>query len=396
MTYRELLELYKSGRLNQEEASKIEQDIEKHEAIGDYLYDEQNIPELALMQEDSMENEEDFTRAIQASIREAFWKLGIKVFVVTLIAVFVILGFLPDAVSLLYYNPDKKVGGDTNQMSLDMAVYSDMYLPGYYRDTVTVEKRGYGNYDINIRQNATYNDRFTNVGGKIEKEKLTLYNDSVLRPPSSNSFAWADLNTDKQSSDTKTPITDLIEPLYKKSVAYRERNQRLQDMIPGEKYLCYITPTKQMHYDDLIELLHSYDYYDTFWCAVRTSEDYCDNLGFNYDISSQFLDWDQKKYPNLLLYHADMSEKEFDMVQQKIQTEKFMKKHFLSMLQYLDDNEDFAEMMDLSERDFEAYAEYVKEHGLIVYGFVIVADQKKALEFSKREGIFEVNALPLI
>ena len=90
MTYRELLELYKSGRLNQEEASKIEQDIEKHEAIGDYLYDEQNIPELALMQEDSMENEEDFTRAIQASIREAFWKLGIKVFVITLIAVFVI------------------------------------------------------------------------------------------------------------------------------------------------------------------------------------------------------------------------------------------------------------------------------------------------------------------
>ena len=57
---------------------------------------------------------------------------------------------------------------------------------------------------------------------------------------------------------------------------------------------------------------------------------------------------------------------------------------------------DLTDKMELLDKDFSAYAEYVKKHGLIVYGFVIVADQKKALEFSKREGIYEVNALPLI
>ena len=38
MTYRELLELYKTGELELEQRKKVEKDIERQEAISDYLY----------------------------------------------------------------------------------------------------------------------------------------------------------------------------------------------------------------------------------------------------------------------------------------------------------------------------------------------------------------------
>ena len=46
MTYRELLELYKAGELELEQRKRIEKDIEKQEAISDYLYEQEGIPSL--------------------------------------------------------------------------------------------------------------------------------------------------------------------------------------------------------------------------------------------------------------------------------------------------------------------------------------------------------------
>ena len=43
MKYKELIELYKSGRLSEEERKKIEEDIEKQEAISEYLYPDEEI-----------------------------------------------------------------------------------------------------------------------------------------------------------------------------------------------------------------------------------------------------------------------------------------------------------------------------------------------------------------
>ena len=47
MTYRELLKLYQDGTLDEEKRKKVEADIERQEAIGDYLYEKEEIPGLA-------------------------------------------------------------------------------------------------------------------------------------------------------------------------------------------------------------------------------------------------------------------------------------------------------------------------------------------------------------
>lgn len=92
MTYRELIELYKAGELELEQQKKIEQDIERQEAIGDYLYEKEEIPELGDVFTEK--DDTDFIKVVNRSIRSAFRKLGLAVLAVTLVLVLFI-QFLP-------------------------------------------------------------------------------------------------------------------------------------------------------------------------------------------------------------------------------------------------------------------------------------------------------------
>ena len=65
MTYRELLELYKAGELELEQRKRIEKDIEKQEAISDYLYEQEGIPGL-----EDVFAEEDRNRSVFADERQ--------------------------------------------------------------------------------------------------------------------------------------------------------------------------------------------------------------------------------------------------------------------------------------------------------------------------------------
>ena len=108
---------------------------------------------------------DDFTKRVNRAIRRAFLKMGAAVCAVTLVVVLLILFVLPNIVSNFYYDPGRIVGenssgGTTNQMSLDLAVYTELALPGTYRDDVQVEDRGYGNYDINIYQSVSRSGEF--------------------------------------------------------------------------------------------------------------------------------------------------------------------------------------------------------------------------------------------
>ena len=46
MKYKELLRLYKEGKLNEQQRQQIEQDIQRQDAISEYLYEEGDIPGL--------------------------------------------------------------------------------------------------------------------------------------------------------------------------------------------------------------------------------------------------------------------------------------------------------------------------------------------------------------
>lgn len=254
MTYRELIDLYKCGKLDKEQREQVEKDIERQEAISEYLFDEGEIPGLEDLTDDGLvensieDNATDsvfsdeaeqvqFAKMIKASIRKAFIKMGVVVGVVVLVAVLLVIFALPKAVDLLYYNPGEIVGTheacETNRMSLDMAVYTELYMPESFRDEVSVNENGYGEYDIDIMQTTSYTGVFTNVAGKIERGKLLLYDSNVLKKPEGNAFVGAIPDVDGYAGK--------VGPAGEPEEAFEE----LQALDETEYYAAYITRDEQ-------------------------------------------------------------------------------------------------------------------------------------------------------
>ncbi len=477
MTYHELIALYKQNNLDEEKKKEVESDIEKQEAISEYLFDredaemedeldsyftgatgkadaekekesnvtgsagEDGVHETIQANRSSAHGkkhktnsqEQKFTLEIQKAIRKAFLKMGVTVGAIVLAVMLFVVFALPKVVDNMYYNPGKIVAENTNQMSLDMAVYSELFLPGYNRDTVTVNAHGYGKYDINIAQNVSLNGRMTNVSGKIEKGELYLYNNNILRRPAGNCFAWFQFPMGKGTrlSDVYGEDSDIMSA----SGSVRQSNEALQQLSDNEKYVAYVTLDKMMPYEDFIAYLKKIGADETLgqiWCAVCTENAVLDsdntqsgdqseentidadsdqelyanmfresNIGFNYSFSSSTaLNWDRKKYPDLLLWDESVfySEDGFQKRTEQLSDEKAMQTHFTSMLRYLADQKAFTSMMEAEMGDadqLEQAADYVEKNGLIIYGFACVADKETLLELNEQQDIFVIDTTVL-
>ena len=95
MTYRELLNLYKQGKLDDVRKKEVEASIEKQDAISEFLYEEGEILEFSDLESENAENPENeewlsgqknnqkdeinrqFIKEIRWSIRKAIIKMGI-------------------------------------------------------------------------------------------------------------------------------------------------------------------------------------------------------------------------------------------------------------------------------------------------------------------------------
>lgn len=414
MKYHELLELYKKKELSEEQREMVEQDIERYEAISEYLFEkeEENILQDSgeIQYESGMQltkkeknAADDFTKRVNRAIRRAFLKMGAAVCAVTLVVVLLILFVLPNIVSNFYYDPGRIVsennyGGTTNQMSLDLAVYTELALPGTYRDDVQVEDRGYGNYDINIHQNVSRSGEFYDVAGRIEKNKLRLYDINLFNNPSANNFGWFQMNMDR-----KDTLTEQVEKGVG-SFAYTPESKEqsaeyLEELDDNKLYLACVTLDKILSYDEFIRFTEKYsEQMLDIWCVPRTAEDSHmpigrpANLGFYIQLGqSSTLEWDREKYPDLILWSFD-DPSEWDEAEEKIKDETFAAEHFAVMLDYMSEQDEFLGMM--REQTGETYAEaadYIRENGLQVYGFACVADKETLLEMNGEEAVFGIR-----
>ena len=174
MTYRELLNLYKQGKLDDVRKKEVEAAIEKQDAISEFLYEEGEIPEFSDLESENAENPENkewlagqknnqkdeinrqFIKEIRWSIRKAFIKMGMIVGVAVLVIVLCAVFILPKAVSDFYYNPNEVVGKyeemTTTRMDLDLSVYSELFLPGNHRSQVSAVSRGMVNTILSFRR----------------------------------------------------------------------------------------------------------------------------------------------------------------------------------------------------------------------------------------------------
>ncbi|MBQ7999881.1 MAG: anti sigma factor C-terminal domain-containing protein [Ruminococcus sp.] len=397
MTYKELLELYKSGELDKEQREKVEKEIEKQEAISEYLFEAEGIPEFSDMdiQTDSAfaESGDDkkFMKMINKSIRRAFIKLGVAVGVVVLAVVLITVTALPYIVDACYYNPAKVLGEyngiETNQMSLDTAVYTELFTPGYYRTKVIVDREGYGNYDIRIMQNFSVNSQFRDVYGTVEKGNLNLYTDGLFKLPTSNAFVAGE-------------IKNVIGHGGAGAAGSAENAlEKLKELDDTDYYVGYITLDKVMTYDEFVAWCEAHGV-NPEWCAVCCSQesgDYSaqDIIGFMYHSGASQMAYDDEKYP--YLNYFDMIETVEDYSEDTISAD-VMETHMVSMLRYMAEREDFREMAGcvISEHYFEQLARDIEENGLSIYGFAVVAQRADLLEISQMENVYYIYTSPLI
>lgn len=392
MKYRELLELYDKKELPEELQKKVEQDIERQDAISEYLFEKEYLfKELHMEQDQSEEydNTEQFAGMIKQSIRKAFIKMGVITGITVIVIVCFILFVLPKMVSWFYYDPGKEIFEKTNQMSLDLRVYTELKIPGYVRDNVVVRDNGYGNYDINIYQNVSYNGKFTNIAGTVNKGTLKLYDMNLLNPPYLNVFAWFQLENLKEQSLRE--IEETGKEIYFTAGTREQATEALQNLEENVKYVFYATLDEMIPYDEFVDFTKEKNSYAD-WCAVYTGGK-IQNLGFQCDwLSSCNLEWDTKEYPELILWGKD---EETPSLEGKIDNTELMQTHFESMLQYMGEQESFLNMMNETQEVYEDAADYIEENGMFIYGYSGIATKEELLNINEWPEIYaiEVNEL---
>lgn len=421
MSFRELLKLYKEGTLDEAARREIEEAIDREDAILEYLSERDEI--LLLDADEDLPDAEDrrlrqteerFRAELTRRIRRAFVRLGICVGAV-LLAVLLLLQFvLPRLVDRFYYDPGKTVATEqngsaeysTNRMSLDMSVYSELFLPCAVRDNVSVIGHGYGEYDIVIIQNLSRNGRFTDVGGRISKGHLILYDNNTLKRPVSNSFEWGINMPDpalRLSRQIRQPETqpDGSMAYYAVGMAGYPDDARewLDSLADGTLYQGFISLDAVMDYDSFYAFLQAHDLDgDTVWCAVQLAEKpaYAVNIGFDTFPGGSIICYDREKYP--ALKYDELSESgEYNVCH--ITTESAARAHLNSLLRYMGDQNQFRDMLELDtfyQDDIESMIDYLDSHGVWVYGFSLTADKQTLLELQDSPEVYSVAAQPVI
>ena len=400
MRYSELIELYKAEKLDKEQMDMVKNDIERHEAISNYLFDE-NIPDFEEIeiaskdtaQKDDSDEQTKFLKMIKSSIRKAFIKTGFIVGIVVLAICMFVIFAMPKLVDSFYYNPCEitgtKDGLETNRISVDMMVYTELFIPGYFRCDVDADSNGYGEYDINIRQFSSYNGLFTDVAGTIKKGELSLYDNNILKRPIGSAFV---------------PAEDVVNDWNGLS---RDENleyalKELEKLDDNDYYIAYVTLDKVMNYEEFVEWT-SKNNLNPIWCAICQKDEKAypetdgyftdDTIGFIYASSAMEMYYDKEKYPYLSYFDATV---EADKGEDWIIPKDVMTTHVISMLRYMEDQKEFRKMMESYDDGYlKAIADNIEENGLNIYGYAVIAKQETLLELKDVEGLQYIFTRPI-
>ena len=301
-----------------------------------------------------------------------------------------------------------------------MAAYTELFLPGKRRVSATVESKGYGDYNFTIPQTSSMTGTMTDVSGYITRGKIHYYDSNVLKAPAGNSFFWNQANAKSKTSSASEnvaymeKISDLKEgeSISTSAGGNREDSKAyIKDLDSRKMYLAYVSLENIMDYPSFAKYMRKQEL-NEIWCGVQTEAfDSFDgdpaytlhipNIGFVCNPSSfSPIAWDDKKYPNLFpgcKVGKDGWIDEADSTIKNLFKEKYAKQHFLSLLNYLTDQEKFVQMMSESDSTgtFDAGTlaqakSYVKKHGLHIYGYAAVTDKETLEKLINQKEVYSI------
>ena len=395
MTYRELLTLYKEGELSEDQKVLVEQELEKAQAINDYLADE--IEEYFGQEKEDKQEDLNYDQKnnvkIKKSIKKAVNRRLASVVGISVISVFIIILVIQNIISPLvasrYYDPTKKTVGQEYHQDLcfDLSAITEVSMPGYGVSSVDkVENLGFGEYNIGFTRYNTFTRDKTIINTKINK--------GIHQGP------YEDFHADDYVAFTEFWDCEEGTEEYKE---YLDINKQFSDIeiehvkeLPSTSYIsAWVRFSHDLNMEELYEVIHEYSNVNFEWIAVRTAKNQGQQLmGFSTNSNSSCMDTlNKEKYPGFKL--IDIRYLPNDKTSYELHMADIYETHFTSLLKYLVDRKDvIPSLLGYSiNYDYQSAFDYIQTNGINTYGAFVYGEASDLLELYESGTImtFDIN-----
>lgn len=383
MKFRELLDKYKKGEASEEEKILVKKEVEKYEAIEEYLADIIDFD----MQTPFIDEEEyiDESMGIKKSINNRLKKViftSVAIMIALLIGMFFIISPL---VGSLYYDPRKvTVGESEHDIYFDMRAITELNYPGYTLSSlVNADRQGFGEYDIYYFRRDLFTEESSYVNSKLKRnnyitDHTSWVNDRYLNFDTIRMPDWFD-ETDIQ-----------------------EQKQRVMDHVsqlsPVSYTSSWISFDRDLSMEELHELQLSYRDIDFLWAGVRIAdpdEPVHDLLGFMTRSGGKTtVDRpNPEKYPAFDFLEWLVDPVGFDRDARHLEPRGY-ELHFKDLLKYSIDRKDAINVLQHrpnSHKHYEKALDYVEANGVKTYGVLAYANAEDLIEFVENEQILTLE-----
>ncbi len=377
MTFRELLEKYKDGTATQAERALVEAELEKSEAIADYLAEGLEALEggggaLDASGAEAKQVKRTMNRRLR---RTALWAAAI-VLAVVLAVQFVV----NPLVAALYYQPNAQTVGQAEYSDAiyDLTALYSLLMPGQMVRDVQAQSLGFGRYAL------TY----------VTEDWLTGEQRQISRTMDPGEYGSGGWITPSAQGGYELLAMEAVVGTGKdlRGSSYGQEKVDYLLQLPETSYLAvWLHFPERLNPIGFARLETAYDGYrmdgtlSFRWAAVRTAEENQQLIGYQtQDCPYLAAAPDTEKYP--MFSYTQMWEEMVGRSFTETSKAQFVgaaaRQHFTTLLTYLADRPEAVEALagPVDSLDFGDALDYVTENGVEIYGALVYAQPSALLQ----------------
>ncbi|WFA09033.1 anti sigma factor C-terminal domain-containing protein [Tissierella sp. Yu-01] len=384
MNFKELMSKYKKGETSEEEKLLVEKELEKYEAIEEYLADIIDFDFNTSFRKD--EEYRDESIEIKKSVNNRLRKVvltSVGIMIALLLGIFFIISPLIDS---LYYNPGKVTVGEVEQdINFDMQAITELNYPGFALSSlVNVDRQGLGEYDIYYFRTNLFTEEINYVNSKLKRRNYIT-----------NHTSWIN---DKSFNFKTVRIPDWFNVEDSKEQKERVMNH-VKKLSPVAYTSSWITFEKDLTMEELHQLQLKYRDINFVWVGVRIAspddDTAWDLLGFitRPSIKATFDKPNVEKYPALDFMEWLVNPVGLDH-EATYPEPRGYELHFKDLLKYAIDRKDAINVLEGRPNRHEYYEKalnYVEENGVKSYGVLIYANAEDLIKLVQNEQILTLE-----
>lgn len=364
MTFKELLGKYKNGSATPEEREQAERELEKFDALTEYML-EQDFPQEEQPKTEAAEGE---LKKIRRNIKQRNAVLVCLAAGVACCIIGVVCFFEPVISRVFWYDPTETYnhldteGYSTLKIDSHIAVFSELLMPEVRIEGTSVTKRRWGEYEFSVGWWDYSRGEQGSFSGSVVRDRVKMADD-FYRYCAVNIFS----RSTPQISNSPKPGGAVID----KGTA-RAALKGLPDFIRLETY---VSLSKDWNMEELAAFQEKMEGSENGWLGwvgIRTNQPEKQSLplmGFRAETSGWIMGDVDEEYP-----YYEISQHEDEPLP------KVWSEHFKMLLRYMNENSFFYRELKLSTMDTEGALEYVEKNGVNTYGFVCYGTPQEILQ----------------